>query len=203
MTSTVITVARTLGAGGEELGEAIADALGFRYVDAEIIDRAAALAGVEPGEVAKAEDRPGLVKRILAGLPGAGAKRTHAHGSTDLAASGFEGLITEVIRETAAMEFVVIVAHGAAVPLAGTPGLLRVLVTAPAEVRALRLVGEDALTLEEASRRIEESDAARADFLKRFYGLERELPTHYDLIINTGELELDEGLAAVLAVARG
>ena len=61
MTSTVITVARTLGAGGEELGEAIADALGFRYVDAEIIDRAAALAGVEPGEVAKAEDRPGLV----------------------------------------------------------------------------------------------------------------------------------------------
>ncbi len=100
------------------------------------------------------------------------------------------------------LEFVVIVAHGAAVPLAGTPGLLRVLVTAPAEVRALRLVGEDALTLEEASRRIEESDAARADFLKRFYGLERELPTHYDVIINTGELELDEGLAAVLAVAR-
>ena len=76
---------------------------------------------------------------------------------------------------------------------AGGPGLELLLIGA----------GEDALTLEEASRRIEESDAARADFLKRFYGLERELPTHYDLIINTGELELDEGLAAVLAVARG
>lgn len=202
MPATVITIARTLGAGGEDLGEAIADELGYRYVDAEIIDRAAAIAGAEPGEIAKAEDRPGMVQRILAGLPGAGSKRAHAHGATDLAATGHEQLIVEVIRETAAMEFVVIVAHGAAMPLAGTKGLLRVLVTAPQPVRALRLVNELALTLEEADQRIEESDKARADFLRRFYGLERELPTHYDLVVNTGELDLEEALRAVLTVAR-
>jgi len=202
MAATVITIARTLGAGGEELGEAVADALGFRYVDAEIIDRAAAVAGVAPGEVAKAEDRPGLVQRILAGLPGAGAKRTHGHGATDLAASGYGALITEVIRETAAMQFVVIVAHGAAIPLAGTHGLLRVLVTAPAEVRALRVMREQGGALEEAARAVEASDEARADFLKRFYGLEHELPTHYDLVLNTDALELAEGLKVVLALAR-
>lgn len=201
MAATVITIARTLGAGGEELGEAVADALGFRYVDAEIIDRAAAVAGVGPAEVAKAEDRQGLVQRILAGLPGAGAKRTHGHAATDLAASGYEALITEVIRETAAMQFVVIVAHGAAIPLAGTPGLLRVLVTAPAEVRALRVMSEQGTALDEAARAVEASDEARADFLKRFYTLDHELPTHYDLVINTDVLELDEGLRAVLAVA--
>ncbi len=39
----VIAISRTLGAGGESLGEALADALGFRYVDSEIIERAAAL----------------------------------------------------------------------------------------------------------------------------------------------------------------
>ena len=100
------------------------------------------------------------------------------------------------------MQFVVIVAHGAAIPLAGTPGLLRVLVTAPAEVRALRVMREQGGALEEAARAVEASDEARADFLKRFYGLEHELPTHYDLVLNTDALELAEGLKVVLALAR-
>ncbi len=42
----VITIARTLGAGGEELGKTLAEEFNKRYVDTEIIDRAAQLAGV-------------------------------------------------------------------------------------------------------------------------------------------------------------
>ncbi len=48
------------------------------------------------------------------------------------------------------------------------------------------------------SKAIEESDKARADYLKRFYGIDRELPTHYDLVVNTDVLTADQ--AAVLVV---
>lgn len=40
----VIAILLTLGAGGEDLGATIAKELGFRYVDSEIVARAAAQA---------------------------------------------------------------------------------------------------------------------------------------------------------------
>jgi len=35
--TSIVTVARTLGAGGERVAEAVAERLGFRFVDEEII----------------------------------------------------------------------------------------------------------------------------------------------------------------------
>jgi cytidylate kinase len=47
---------------------------------------------------------------------------------------------------------------------------------------------------------MKESDAARADYLKRFYGVAHELPTHYDLVVNTDRLSSDQA-ASLLAHA--
>jgi cytidylate kinase len=30
-----------------------------------------------------------------------------------------------------------------------------------------------------------DEDAGRADYSKRFYGIDRELPTHFDVVVNT------------------
>lgn len=198
----VVTVARTLGAGGEDLGERIADALGFRYVDDEIIDRAAALAGVTPVEIAQTEERPGVVRRVMAALLGpSGAPSRKASGSAGT--PWLEDVIVDVIKETAAMELVVIVAHGAAVPLAGRAGVLRVLATASTETRVRRVAADEGIDQELASKRVTESDAARADFFQRFYRIPQETPTMYDLVINTDVLSIDEASAAVLTLVRG
>ena len=45
MSHRVVCVSRALGAGGEEVAHLVSDALGFRYVDDEIIIRAADRAG--------------------------------------------------------------------------------------------------------------------------------------------------------------
>ena len=45
MARTVITVSRTMGAGGEDLADTLASELGYRYVDSEIIHAAAEQAG--------------------------------------------------------------------------------------------------------------------------------------------------------------
>ena len=45
--------------------------------------------------------------------------------------------------------------------------------------------GQQGLAPDEATKAVERSDWARADYLKRFYGIDRELPVHYDLVFNT------------------
>jgi cytidylate kinase len=203
----VVTVARTLGSGGDELAEAIADELGFRYVDSEIIDRAAVLAGASREQIAAIEDRRGLVDRIISGIRGstvpgsrdAGSSRP-GPGSGGRASHTYEELIVDVIRETAAMEFVVIVAHGAAIPLATVPGVFRVFVTASTATRVARVAAERGIPEAEVRDTVDESDKARADFFRRFYQLHEELPTHYDVVINTDVLAPDAAARGVIAL---
>jgi cytidylate kinase len=38
---------------------------------------------------------------------------------------------------------------------------------------------------------VKDADAARRDYLKRFYGVDEELPTHYDLVVNTDVLSVE------------
>ena len=57
---------------------------------------------------------------------------------------------------------------------------------------ASRVAAANGTAEADGERQIRTEDEARADYLKRFYGVERELPTHYDLVINTDELTTDE-----------
>jgi cytidylate kinase len=120
----------------------------------------------------------------------------------DINAPSYEQMIVDVIRETADMEFVVIVAHGAAIPLGKRDDVLRILVTASDITRARRIGVGRSLSESKALAEVADSDKSRADFFRRFYQLERELPTHYDIIINTDKLSVDEAAAAVLAMVR-
>lgn len=207
MPSTVIALSRTLGAGGEELGSELARDLGFRYVDAEIISRAAEQAGVAQDVMAQVEARKPLIARILENMARSSVAAVSVEAPASLvylegASESYEGIITEVIRQTAAQGKVVIVAHGASIPLAGTPDLLRVMVTASADVRAGRVAESQGLDKGKAARAVADSDKARHDYFRRFYRLSEELPTHYDLVINTDVLSVAQAAQAILAVAR-
>jgi cytidylate kinase len=109
-------------------------------------------------------------------------------------------LIRETIEQTAAKGNVVIVAHAASHALPQGPDALRVLVTASPETRAKRLAEVEGVDESDAARAVKDSDAARRDYLKRFYGVE-ELPTHYDLVVNTDGLTFDQAADLVLAAA--
>ena len=198
MAYTVIAIARTLSAGGEAIGRMIAGDFGMRYVDNEIIDQAAALAGVTDKDIAQVEveTRKGLIERILESFAPAGVGADVQATQPVSTLPGYEQIIKDVIRRTANEGNVVIVAHGAAIALAGTEGLLRVLVTASPKTRMDRLMalGRGKTT---ALRLIEESDASRAEFLQRFYQLEDESPTNYDLVVNTDRLSADEAAALI------
>ena len=102
-------------------------------------------------------------------------------------------MIKEAITETAEQGQVVIVAHAASFALAGREHLLRVLVTASPETRARRL--------DITAKAVAELDRGRSDYLRRFYGVERELATHYDLVANTDRLSPQQATELVVRAA--
>lgn len=184
----------------------VAEELGFRYADEQIIIRAAEKAGVAPDSVAQAEHTPGLIVRILESMASAPPMEPVGWSGYVMMSSqvspSYEGLIQRVIRETADEGNVVIVAHGASIPLAGLSGLLRAFVTASPAVRAERLAGEANLDERQAKKTIADSDRQRLDYLRRFYDVRQELPTHYDLVVNTDVLRLPGAAQLIVSAAR-
>ena len=68
MPTRVVTISHTTGAGGETIGRTVADRLGFRYIDEEIITLAAEKEGVDAALVADTERRKSFLARFFAGL---------------------------------------------------------------------------------------------------------------------------------------
>jgi len=188
MGAEVVTIAMTTGARAEQIGHLVAEHLGFRYVNDAIIDRAAEHAGVSRQAVAEVEHSPTLISRIMnslaAGMSAEWAGRSLTPDDIDLSAS-YRRLIQDVIREIASQRRAVILAHGASILLATTPGVLRVLVTASPATRATRLATERGRDERQATREIQTADRERRAFFKRFYDLDQELETHYDLVTPT------------------
>ena len=206
----VVCVSGPDGAHMRAVAQGVAERLGFALVDEEIVLRAAAEAGVEPRLVANAEKRRSFMERALDALA----------SNTDGAALALAGvgvvvvvpetavsdelrdLIRAAIEETAARGSAVIVSHAGSHALASQPDVLRVLVTASPPIRRARVSSERDLNEKDAARAVDESDAARADYLKRFYGAKSELPTQYDIVVNTDRLSPDEAISLV-ALATG
>jgi hypothetical protein len=194
-----------------EVAHAVAAKLGLTVVDEEIVTAAAAEAGVEPEVVADIERRSTFMERLFERLgsspdanalslaAGGGAYHTPVRGASD----ELRELIRSAIEETAAKGDVVIVAHAASHALAAQPGVLRVLVTASPEIRRSRVAEAQGLGEHEAAKAIEANDAARAEYLNKFYGTKRELPTQYDLVINTDRVGTDDAVALVVLAAGG
>ena len=209
----VVCISRTTAAGGEDVGQAVAQGLGFRYVDEQIIRLAARQAQVDPALVAKAEHRQPLLQRLMEKMPGSAGIVAAATGvsvgafvpsptgpKADVA--DLRAMIQATIHEVARAGQAVIVAHAASMALANTDGVLRVLVTASAEARVRRVAELERLVTEEAERRIATSDRERREYFQRFYNLKEELATHYDLVVNTDVLTTAQAVAVVLTAAQ-
>jgi cytidylate kinase len=208
MKTSVVCVSHATGAGGNEVGRLVAERLGFRYVDEDLVSQAALRAGVDASEIADEERRKSWLARVLDDLAVGGGE---AWAMTGLGPYGAVGVATtsdelrayirEAIEETAGHGKAVIVAHAASHALAGRQETLRVLVTASPATRAGRVAEAEGLDETRAARTIKDADAGRADYLRRFHGVEQELPTQYDLVLNTDQLSPEQAAALISEAA--
>ena len=196
MSRRVICISRVLGAGGTEVGHLVADALGYVLVDEEIVQQAAASQGISVDELADVERRNTFMDRFLQNLAAGGGGDGYMLGIAAMTPpttgpsdrKSLRGLIRTSIEETADRGDVVIVAHAASYALAGRDDVLRVLVTASTETRQARAAADGSLDAKRAAKVVNQDDAGRAAYLKQFYGVDNELPTHYELALNSDSL---------------
>lgn len=208
MERTVVCVARQDGARAQEVAQLAARWLDFRLIDEDILTRAAAEAGVEREVVADLERRKSRVMSLLEGFASAGLAAGYVPAPNVLsegepASDELRGLIRSVIEEVADAGSAVIVSHAASMALGEREDVLRVLVTASPRVREQRLAAGLGIDEKEAARTVKQSDAARADYIRRFYGVGAELPTHYDVVINTDQLSPEHAARLIVQAAGG
>ena len=195
-----------MGSGGDEVAKLVAEQLGYLCVDEDIVARAAAQGDLEPGNVADEERRKSFVRRTLDAFAEGGGDALVLGAPVAAAMEGLRpadvrALIRDTVVETAARGDVVIVSHAASFALDPGPRALRVLVTSSPETRAERVGAAEGLEQAQAARAIKDSDGGRRDYLKRFYSVDQEAPTDYDLVINTDLLSTEQAAAIVVHAA--
>jgi cytidylate kinase len=208
----IICVSHLTGAEGEAVARGVAERLAFRYLDEEIIETAAEWVDLDPSVVGDVERRKSLMTRIAESMRGQSLPtRPDASGQSRSGTAALRQmptdedlrvLITDAIREAAQEGDIVIASHAASVVLADRKDALRVLVTASQRTRVGRIAGARNLDAGQAEKVLAEEDAARADYLKRFHGIELELPIHYDLVVNTDDLTPELGADLIKLAAK-
>ena len=208
----VICVSHLTGAEGEAVARGVAERLDFRYLDEEIIETAAEWIELHPSVVGEVERRKSLMTRIGAAMKGQ-SMPSRPDASVQYRSGGaavremptdedLRALIRDVIREVAEEQDIVIAAHAASMVLADRRDALRVLVTASGKTRAGRIASARSLDARRAEKVLADEDAARADYLKRFHRVDLELPTHYDLVVNTDDLAPERAAELIALAAR-
>jgi len=208
----VVCISRTDGGLGEEVGRLVAKRLGFQYVDEQVIERAARLAQVDPGLVAAVEKRQPLLRSLLsklsvasqlvepvaltAGVPWFAMSPEPARDRAK--PDDLRALIQAAIHEVAANGSAVIAAHAASMTLASRLDILRVLVTASVETRARRLAETRGITPAAAAGLIADGDRNRHSYFRRFHDIAAELPTHYDVVVNTDVLDAEQAAEVIV-----
>lgn len=189
---TVVTLSATFGAGGSEIGPAVADALGLPFVDRAIPMRVAEKLGVSVAD-AQAKDETistGLTRLIssMALVPdlAAGAGPIGYNPVPDERI--FREQTEKVLHEIAAGVGGVILGRAGALVLAGVPGALHVRLDAPVEARLEHIQREHGLTRSQAERLIGDNDSAREAYVRHFYRCKMTDARHFHLIIDSVRL---------------
>ncbi|MGE0598541.1 MAG: AAA family ATPase [Dehalococcoidia bacterium] len=205
MNTRVIAISRQVGTAGEDVAQAISKRLGYRYVDYQLVQTAAAEAGVSPETVSEAEHTPSLMTRLLESLarnptmPAAAWSDPLPLASSPMYTSAdYRRFVEDVIRETADQGECVIVGHAAQVILRERFDTLKVLITGSDRYRARRIQTGMSVDEKEALKIVERTDNERLDYFHRFYDTGWLTPCTYDLCISTDHLNPDQ--AAELAI---
>ena len=198
----VVTLSRQYGAGGLRIGPALAEALGFTFVDREIVEEAARRLGVEP-EVAEERDErtPAIVEEIGLALAAASPEfGTPAVPRLDDRA--LAEATKRVILSLGSAGGYVILGRGSQAALAGRTDACHLALVGDLLDRVQRIMQWQNIGEREARSRCEQVDAERAGYVKHFYGKDIRDPLLYDSVLNTSRLGLEAASELAVAVAR-
>ena len=153
----VITIGRQYGSGGSELGQILADKLGYAFYDKEIIEMTAGTTGYSSNYVG--EHQESLTNSLLYDL----VNHMYTFPETESPKDKIFDAQSKVIREIAAKGHCVIVGRCADQILKDRTDCLNVFLHAPLTNRIKRVMSKKNLTEKEAKNLILKEERRRAD----------------------------------------
>ena len=181
MTSTIVTISASYGAGGSWIGPEVAEHLGCRFVDRAIPVQVAERLDV-PVEHAHVHDEAAAPRftRLLARLP-----NTSGVVVPEATSPEFCRETERLLIEAADAGDVVVLGRAGAIVLRDRPGAFHVRLDGPAEARVFQAMRVEHVDEEEARRRQRTSDRARIDYVKHFYRADARDPRHYHMVLDS------------------
>lgn len=204
MAAGVVTFAVQLGSDGTAIARELADRLGLRYLDSEVIAQAAGIAGVSPDTVAAAERWPTFVERMLERLAlttvvseGVLPAPPASPATMMLTSADYRALIEQVVLSLAEEGNCVIIGHAGQAILKDRPSVFKVLVHGAKQKRALRLAIEEGIDEKQALERVKSHDSQRTTFFKNAYDIDWLDSEVYNLTLNTDDVDFETAVSLV------
>jgi len=196
MTAPVVTLFEKYGAGARYIGPRVAKALGVEWMD-QAFSSADIESAKYPGAGKASDQGSGLARFLGRFAPSATVLDDR---SIPLAQAQDAELVeenTRIVQDAGARGAVMLGRNGALI-LADIPTALHVQIDAPVEVRIARAAKEEGLDHARAARRQRNEDWIRAEMSERFYYWNPMSIDRYDLVINTGVMDLDTAVDVIV-----
>lgn len=178
----VITISRTLGSGGSEVGRLLARRLKYRYFDREELEGAARRRKYLRADVDVLDEKSvPLFESLFLDKP-----------------KEYLAFLHDAICDAAEEDNLVLVGRGGQAILRDLATAFHVRLDAPLDVRVSRVMERLNLDEAQARRRIKEEDNERARFVEQAFGVDWADPMHYHLVVNTGLMDLETAAKVIL-----
>jgi cytidylate kinase len=176
----IVTISHQMGAGGTEIGMALAKRLGYHYVDHELLEDAVRRYGVAEEKLSHLDEtKPSLFERF------------------DAETRHYITVLQTTLLEFADADNVVLMGRGGQWLLRGIPHVLRVRIIAPFEQRVRQWIRRVAAQSGETPNQravvdlIRRDDGEKAGRMRYLYEVDIVDPNLYDLVVNTERLKCE------------
>ena len=202
--ATVVAISRQFGSGGARVGLDVAERLGFKYADREILAEAARALNMETDDLAPLEERVRGFWGTLAGMFSRGpVEGPYTPALPRVSETELFETERQIIETLADRGGAVIVGRGAAHILRQRPAVIRVFLHGPFERRVTVALEEYSLPDRGAAEAlVRASDAQRARFARAVTAHEWCDATMYDIAINTATTGFERAAQLIVDVVK-
>jgi cytidylate kinase len=180
-----ITVSREVGSLGSRIADALAAQLGFAKLDKESLEGLLAKLGMAEARFESYDE-----------------KKPSFWQSFSAERQRYVAFLKTALYRTALDGDCVVVGRGGHIVFRGVPGVLRIRVIAPRELRAVRIRERFGVDEQRALHIMRQSDHDRAGYHRFFFNEAWDSPSGYDLVLNTEAVSAEAACEAVTALLR-
>lgn len=189
-TPPTITLSREPGSGGRVIAEALADELGFDIFHQEMIQQLADSARIHQ-RLLETLDEKGM--NVLEEWISSLVNKQH------LWPDQYLKYLMKLVGIIGRHGNAIIVGRGANLMLP-SDGCLKLRVIAPRRNRIENVAGLHNVSRQEAERRIIRTESERRAFVRKYFNADIDDPLNYDMVLNTGRLDVKAAVRAVRGV---